>query len=231
MVSHSDDDVLSLMALGESVGPADEQHVASCPRCQSRLDQLSAVVGTARTVTADDHPVAPPDSVWQAVSSELELASDIVDARVSTGGARRSRLWIIAASAALIGAVVGGSAVAAVIAQQPNEAVVASAELTQMDASGLAGTATIKAGQDGATLTVNVPGLQPIDGYYEVWMATEDASTMVSIGTLVPGLQETFYLPAGMTVGKFPVVDVSIEHFDGDATHSAQSVVRGQLNT
>ena len=34
----------------------------------------------------------------------------------------------------------------------------------------------------------------------------------------------------GLDPAAFPVVDVSVEHFDGDAGHSAVSVVRGQLN-
>jgi len=34
-----------------------------------------------------------------------------------------------------------------------------------------------------------------------------------------------------MDVAEFPLVDVSIEHFDGDAGHSADSVVRGLLAT
>ncbi len=229
MVSHCDDDVLSLLALGESVGQSDHLHVASCMRCQSRLDQLSAVVGTARSVTPADHLVGPPDSVWSAVRAELGLA-----AGTPTGTAaarRRSRAWVIAATAAVFGAIIGGGVVAGFVARQPTESVVARAALAQMDDSGLAGTATIRAGEGGDTLTVSVPGLKPVDGYYEVWMATADASTMVSIGTLVPGLQETFYLPAGINVSAFPVVDVSIEHLDGDAAHSAQSVVRGQLTT
>ena len=32
-----------------------------------------------------------------------------------------------------------------------------------------------------------------------------------------------------MDVAAFPVVDVSVEHFDGEAGHSATSVVRGEL--
>mgnify|MGYP003518482959 CR=1 FL=1 len=54
MVSHSEDEVLSLLALGESVNAADEAPAASCPRCPSRLDPLSAVVGPARSVTPEE---------------------------------------------------------------------------------------------------------------------------------------------------------------------------------
>jgi hypothetical protein len=34
-----------------------------------------------------------------------------------------------------------------------------------------------------------------------------------------------------MDMEVFPVVDISVEQFDGDVTHSADSVVRGALAT
>jgi len=39
-----------------------------------------------------------------------------------------------------------------------------------------------------------------------------------------------FPLPAGMDMERFPGVDISVEQFDGDVTHSADSVVRGELS-
>jgi len=79
---------------------------------------------------------------------------------------------------------------------------------------------------------VSVPNLPTLSGeYYEVWMATPDTTTMVAIGTLNPGEEGRFILPTGMDTASFPVVDVSVEAFGGDAGHSAKSVVRGQLAT
>ena len=60
MVPHTDDDVLALIAMGETVDPADDAHVQQCPRCQSRVDQLTAVVTTTRSITPDDRPITPP---------------------------------------------------------------------------------------------------------------------------------------------------------------------------
>ena len=109
---------------------------------------------------------------------------------------------------------------------------VATADLAPIDDSGFRGTAVVEQTDGGTTLTVAVPDLPAVDdGYYEVWMATADTSTMVAIGTLSPGQEGTFVLPSGMEVGAFPVVDVSVEHFDGVAGHSPVSVVRGQLQT
>jgi anti-sigma-K factor RskA len=78
-------------------------------------------------------------------------------------------------------------------------------------------------------LNVSMPGLPSPDGYYEVWMLAPDASKMISVGVLGAGEQSAFPLPAGMQLADYPVVDISLEKYDGDVTHSADSLVRGQL--
>lgn len=239
-MSHPDDDELSVIALGESPRPADEEHLQQCARCRSRLDQLTAVVGTARTITDADRPVDPPAAVWAGVVAELGLgdqgqsaASTPSGSVVSLEEARRRRRpsfgWV--AAAAVVG-IVAGSALTGVILNSGSDSasVIASASLDPVDASTYQGSATIEQVGDDAVLRVSVPELPAVDdGYYEVWMATSDAATMVAIGTLNPGQDGEFVLPAGMNVADFPLVDVSVEHFDGDAGHSAVSVVRGLL--
>jgi hypothetical protein len=237
MVSHCDDEDLSLLALGETVSAVDEAHLATCGMCQNRLDQLSAVVKSARTVTADDHPLPAPAGVWAGISGELGLGSSADDAGSVTAidqarQRRRPRVWLVAVAAAAVGIVVGGGAVAVIGSTTTSDQLVASTTLGPIDDSGFAGTASIEKGTGGASLTVDVPGLPAVaDGYYEVWMATPDTATMVAIGTMRPGEPATFSLPPGLDPSTFPVVDVSVEHFDGQAGHSAISVVRGQLST
>lgn len=53
---------------------------------------------------------------------------------------------------------------------------------------------------------------------------------MVSIGVLGSGAVNEFPLPSGMDMQAFPVVDISLEQYDGDVTHSADSLVRGELD-
>jgi hypothetical protein len=229
-VSHCDDEELSLMALGESPDEAAAEHLASCALCGSRLDQLAAVVASARSVSDADRPVAPPDAVWQQIRAELDADSATIRPIDSARSSRRPRVWLIAAAAAVLGVVAGGLVTSAVTGAGNTGDVVASATLAPIDGAGLSGTASIERTDGEATLTVDVPDLPPVaDGYYEVWMATSDTTTMVAIGTLNPGERAAFTLPAGMDVSSFPVVDVSVEHFDGNAGHSATSVVRGQL--
>lgn len=52
---------------------------------------------------------------------------------------------------------------------------------------------------------------------------------MVSLGNLL-GSKTTFTLPAGLDVAAYPLVDVSVEPYDGNPLHSGDSVVRGQLD-
>jgi len=177
--------------------------------------------------------VAPPESVWQGISTEL--AADSAGNVASLDEARqrrRPRLWLVAASAAAVGVLVGGGLVAALNGSTSADQLVATGTLDPIAGSGVSGTASVERGSSGNALTVNVPGLQaPGDGYYEVWMATPDTSTMVALGTLTPGGPATFALPAGLDPKAFPVVDVSLEQFDGNAAHSATSIARGQLLT
>ena len=65
---------LALRALGEELADLPESHLVGCAHCQSELDQLRAVVTTARSVQPEDYPVTPPASVWDAVVAELGLA-------------------------------------------------------------------------------------------------------------------------------------------------------------
>jgi hypothetical protein len=237
MVSHIDDDELTMMSFGEPTRPTDEEHLRECEFCQSKLKQLKVVVGTARGVTVADRPVAPPDSVWEAVVAELALTPEKPVASVTSIEVARNRRrvpsWLVA-TAAGVGILLGSAVTAGLILGQSEDAlnsvVVARVNLEPVAGSGLQGTAAVEASGDSSTLRVSVRDLPTVsDGYYEVWMATADAGKMVALGTLNPGSDATFSLPEGMKMADFPLVDVSLERFDGNAGHSAVSVVRGQL--
>jgi anti-sigma-K factor RskA len=70
---------------------------------------------------------------------------------------------------------------------------------------------------------------QTDDAYFEVWLLAEDVSRMVSLGTM-DGPSTSLPIPTGVNLADYPVVDVSIEPFDGDPTHSSDSLVRGTLS-
>ncbi len=228
-MEHVDDEVLALLALGEQVDTSDAQHLQSCTLCASRLAELTSTVAIARSIGPDDELIAPASSVWSAIQHELATGAPVIDL-ASERRSRTPRAWLLVAAAAMVGVIAGGVVTASVINAPQTQELVASTELAPIADSGLTGTARVENGPDGSVLTVDIPDLPAkADSYYEVWMATPDAKTMVAIGTVSPGRQATLTLPAGMSVADFPLVDVSLEHFDGNAGHSAQSLVRGQL--
>ena len=63
--------------------------------------------------------------------------------------------------------------------------------------------------------------------YYEVWLLDPDAGTVFPVGVLPPDGEARFTLPASV-VGRYQVIDVSLEADDGDPTHSKRSLLRGR---
>ena len=111
---------------------------------------------------------------------------------------------------------------------RPAPTVVARAALEPLPEKRAAGVAEVIDTTQGRSLSVDVTGLTATSGYYEVWLLDADATRLVSIGLLGSG-QGSYVLPADLDLGDFPVVDISLEPFDGDPAHSTDSVVRGRL--
>lgn len=227
MVSHCEPDVIALLALGETEGfDAELEHIATCARCQVERDQLASVARTGRSITVEDAPVAPPDAVWQAITTHLQASP--VDELAQRRARRNVVPWIGVAAAA--GLIIGGLGTAQLVgtdAAQPTTIVAAALE--PLAGESVIGEAKIEQTQQGQVLSVAVPDLPEPDGYYEVWLLTPDVSNMVAIGVLGPQNEGSFPLPPNIDLAEFSVVDISREAFDGDATHSTDSVVRGTL--
>ena len=256
---HCDPETLALRSLGEAVGtPEDDTHLAGCEECQSELAALRAVVATARDGgPVEMHE--PSAHVWGRIQAQLNLtalpgeatatrqAQESADesaestphdtvapvADLSQRRARRTHpaTWLLAA-AGIGGIVVGGVATAAIVgpSQSGTDATVAaSVDLAPLPAWDASGTAELGVTSDGQqVLTVSVTADEPSDGYREVWLIDTNVEGMVSLGIL-DGSSSEFVIPDGVEVGDFPIVDVSLEPFDGDPTHSGDSIVRGQI--
>jgi hypothetical protein len=80
------------------------------------------------------------------------------------------------------------------------------------------------------SIELSITGLPPAaaGSYYEVWLIDRGVTGLVSLGPL-DAERATFPVPAGLDLGAYPVLDVSVEAFDGDPGHSSDSVVRGVL--
>jgi len=230
---HPDD--LALLALGEQLEHVDRTHLSACALCRDEVDQLRRVVTSARSVTADDTPVAPPAQVWGAVAAELGLdasassEADEVAAVVPLTRPRR-RTAVLVAAAALVGVLVGSVVTGLVLSGGDDGGVVASADLAALPEHQGTGAAEVVGSGDRRELRLDVTGLTTGDGFYEVWLLGADGKRLVSLG-LLDGSTASFPLPSQVDLADFPVVDVSLEPADGNPAHSGDSIVRGTLSS
>ena len=84
---------------------------------------------------------------------------------------------------------------------------------------------------DGQVVRVDARSLPTSDGFYEVWLLDEGLTKLVALGALPAGAVWTFTIPPGMSVLDYPVLDISLESYDGDPSHSKNSLMRGELTT
>lgn len=254
-MQHVDPEVLALLALGEqdAASEAEHVHLRSCPQCRAEADELAMVASRARAA-GEETLVAPPDHVWDRITAELAPEASAAGHGPVDGGTpatgtdrgaevvdlasrrRRPVLWgAVAAGVALLAGVGGGvaweRAQSPLPSPAPTPVAVAEADLEALpDWTGSTGRAVVEELPDGEReIQVSLGGTDTsADGYREVWLIAEDLSGMVSLGML-EGDDGAFPVPEGLDLERYSLVDVSEELFDGDPTHSGDSIVRGGL--
>ena len=238
---HLAPDELALVALGDA-DDSSVSHVQTCSVCRDDVDSLSEV--SAILADGGPVPVRAPDHVWTAIAAEIDKQNEprpapVTDIGSERGVTRRSKSHRGRrrgfAGLSLLGAAAAGAAVmwvgSAILDadESPNEELVASAQLLPLEDRVESGQAEVIE-RDGQRIlrveTGEVPDVT--DGYLEVWLLGDDTSGMVTIGTLSDDSAE-FVLPQGLSTDTYPTVDVSVEHYDGDPTHSGESLWRGPL--
>ena len=225
-MKHCEPQTLALLALGEQPDESDAVHLVTCDACRHEWDSLRSTVEIARSLDEQDVVIAPPPGVWAAVSAQITAAPSVAD--LASRRSRRWAPWVAVAAAA--GLVFGGVAgVALTRSATPAPAIVATTPLEPLADYSTTGRASVEVVDAAQVLAVNVSDLPATDGYFEVWLLAPDASSMIAIGTLGSGQASTFPLPDGVSLRDYPVVDISIEAYDGDPTHSSDSVARGTL--
>lgn len=238
---HCDPAALDEAAIGtHTLSEVDQRHVEQCEECAETLAALSHVVAVART-TDGLQLVSPPDSVWLGITSEIgestTAGSSVVVEDHRPELRHRWPRWAPLAIAAVLGVVVGG-AIAGVIATRDPAVlapqVVASATLAPLPENPVdtqaAGTAVLKNVDGEDVLVLDTRGLPEPVGFYEVWLMDPKTAGLISIGSVPGGVQQTsLTVPSGVSFDEFSVVDISVEPLDGNPTHSAVSVLRGQL--
>ena len=244
--SHLDDEQLALRALGEPLSSTLSDHVQECPRCSAEIDQISAVVAAARTLTDVDQPRQPDPEVWDRIRDELRQdavptpapSSAATTAATVTSIVDRRRRWStgLLVAASVLGVVAGGTLALGAVAMvsddvpaAPVASVVATTSLAALPDHDGTGQAEIVDTPTGQELVVYVSHLTSGEGFYEVWLINPDTFEMVGLGALA-GDSGRFAIPAGLDLSQYSVVDISIEPFDGDPIHSNDSVVRGELS-
>jgi hypothetical protein len=260
-VPHCTPEQLALAALREPLPADDAAHLESCAQCRTEVASLQRGVDALAVpeFAAPGAAVAPPASVWASIAAATGVSSTPrPEAVAATAPAvraaapapppveeapaappsnvrelrpRRSRL-LLAVAAAVAGAAVGAGAVAVLQDGDDTDGVsVAAVELDPLEGQEGSGRAAVIEREDGTrVLTVDLSADVPNDRYLEVWLIEPSLEEMVPVGVAHAGTQE-FVLPDGLDVGRFAIVDVSVEPLDGDPTHSGDSVVRGVLES
>ena len=244
-MSHLDPERLALVAVGEALTDAEQQHLATCDACSLELAELEHTVAVGRSTVTLGELETPPERVWDRILDEVRSEPELAASGIPVGvpvvsppavaenqpDQRRTRrrgrmLFALAASIAVVLAIAGVWTF--VRTQQPVE--IASATLDAFpDHPDAVGTAEVTELSDGErTLTVSIDDFDESAGFREVWLITADASDLVSLGEL-DGKTGTFVVPADVDLRDFVLVDVSQEPRDGNPAHSGDSIVRGQL--
>ncbi len=245
-MTHLDAEIMALVALGERAASQQERaHVESCDRCARELESLRNAVRVGRQ--AGRETLERPDAVvWDRVLAEISDEEDEPGPRAIPGRAasdqaapvtpsptitwRRIRVWALAAMFAL-GAIAGVLIDRLVVQPDSGTDTVARAELDPLpefpEAS--AGTARLHQDGDALILTVDLTS-DAAEGYREVWLLSDDAQQLVSLGVLT-GDSGDFEVPPHIDLDVFTLVDVSDEAYDGDPSHSGVSIVRGELTS
>lgn len=141
---------------------------------------------------------------------------------------RRRRLPQIlgAAAAAVVLAAAGTWGVSRLLTDRSE--VVAAVDLAPLPAYQDTGRAEVDQRSDGARELVVTASGSDAQGFREVWLIAPDIKRMVSLGTM-EGTEGRFTIPANLDLKDYPIVDISDEPFDGDPTHSGDSILRGVL--
>jgi hypothetical protein len=223
--------VVDALAVPELAAPGPA--VAPPPGLWAGIAAATGVAAAPRAdVVAASAPAAGPvpDVVPEPLPAPLPAEPAGPMAPVVPLRPRRSRLLLAAAAALVAGLGIGAGAVA--LATRGDDGVpVAATVLDPLDGSDASGRAEVVERADGTrVLQVELSAGAPTEGYYEAWLLDESVSGLIPLGVVRAGTEE-FELPAGLDLGEYPVVDVSVEPLDGDPAHSGVSVARGLLDT
>lgn len=224
---HLKPDDLVLLAFGEPHdGPDQSGHLRQCEACRAELAALTEVVAIAKAAPAQSLP-QPPAHVWEGIAAQTTPAPAPEPSPAPAPVRRRPRGLRLALASALAAVVVLAGSWFLLRPADPQ--VVSAARLTAFGATPAQARGLAEVRADG-TLSVGVDDLPSAgDGYYEVWLIDPTTLQMFSVGVLGIGQTATFPLPPTADLGRYNLVDVSVERYDNQPAHSGNSLLRGTL--
>lgn len=177
---------------------------------------------------ADFDRSIPPASMWAEIEQTLKPEMIRVEKTRDRkfGGGFSARL--LAAAAVLVTAII---VVSALGNSDDGPRLVAQADLVTdtlpVVTSAEAGVNLVQTG-DGYALDIDLTAVPAAaDGELELWIINDGVDDMHSLGIVTSSGR--FALPDGVEPSDFPIVDISVEPFDGNPAHSGQSTLRGRL--
>lgn len=241
----------AVVGVGRSVQPEDEPSAPPAGLWQRITDELADELGPvpgasiggssggssggstgATAARTDDAGRTSPVS---GTAEDADASPPVVNGTAAPEGRwfRLRKSVALAASAAVIGAAagVGGTLWATQDEDTPSTQVAAETRLEPLPAHQAVGAAYLDTGggEPGRRLVIRVSGLTEQSGFYEVWLLDRAAQKMISVGLLPANGEATFDLPPNLDLAGYPVVDVSLQQYNGSPEHSGDSVVRGTL--
>ena len=188
-----------------------------------KADPLTAGSNTTRLQVAPEAPRL----------NDADMSGDadgiVVPLRARSGRRDRRSTWAFVGAAAAAGLFFGGIGTAWWQSRTPAPNIVAETALDALPNWTAEGNARVVLAKDGShQLVVDMPTTIDDDGFREVWLIDRDVKRLVSLGVLT-GTEGTFAIPAGLDLSEYPIVDISLESFDGDPAHSGDSIIRGTL--
>jgi anti-sigma-K factor RskA len=244
-MTHLDPDRLADRALGtdDPLTAAEQSHLAGCAECRDELAELSRIVELGRNPERVAHQLVPTEAMWQSIQVQLatetpaktEAAAEPAPSSPTvTELPRRTprpRSWLLVAAAAVVGLIIGVGVTT--VAVRDRVEVTSSTALEALPGQTGQGTAELVNDRGRPELRVQIDAPPTPDRYREVWLINTDGQRMYTLGVLPDDGRASYPLPPELAgqLQNFPIVDVSIEPYDGNPAHSRKSQVRGILPT
>ena len=194
-----------------------ERHLEECPRCRDELDRVRQTHTLLRELAVSEPPAELKSRTMAQARGETTTRFGV-----------RWKLWVPAAAALLLAAILGVGLLQAIIGDSPDGVPLTATALAPGASGELRGE---KVGEN-IQFELEVRGLPELrkNEYYEMWYAKEDGER-ISCGTFraKPRGQTTVNLTAPVNAVSYPKIEVTREPDNGNPGTSGEEVLVGDL--